>query len=390
MPRRSASSSSATSIARVQDRFPQPSPSESAILGFVVRRGQVTQPAIAAATGLSQQSVSRLVGDLVTRGALRFGARQANGRRGQPSLQVEIAPDYAYSIGVALMTDAMSVLLMDFTGNVVDFRHVDMPSMSRASVFERLEAIEAEFVLSNGIDRDRIFGVGVGISGYCLDGVSRYNTMHALDDWAMVELDKMFSDLLGVPAWVENDGNAAAVGESLLGAGRTHPSFAYIFIAAGVGGGVIVDHKLLRGVNGNAGEVALILPKNIYLHPSLETLRQTLTRHGVEIEGISDMVRRFDLNWPGIDEWIERTRDSFSLMISSVAAILDPDAIILGGRIPRPLAEKIIPHIEIYDNTRRAEPRPFPRILLSQTTEDACAIGAASMPLKRHFFTPST
>ncbi|MDH4260592.1 MAG: ROK family protein, partial [Gammaproteobacteria bacterium] len=162
----------------------------------------------------------------------------------------------------------------------------------------------------------------------------------------------------------------------------------YLFIAAGVGGGVVINHDLMRGVNGNAGEVALILPKNIYLHPSLESLRQTLLRRGVNVEGISDLVRRFDPDWPGVDEWIERTRDSFSLIVSSVAAILDPDAVVLGGRIPRTLAERVIPHIEIYDNTRRAEPRPFPRILLSETTQDACAIGAASMPFKHHFFTP--
>lgn len=371
-----------------RQRYPRPSSSEAAVLLAVVRQGGATQSAIAAATGLSQQTVSRLTGELVARGALRTGERQLHRRRGQPSVLLNIEPDYAYSIGVALMTDAMSVLLMDFAGQVVAYRHADMAAMTRPAVLDRLEEVLGEFVSVEGIDRDRIFGVGVGISGYCLDGGSRYNTVHALDDWAMVELDRTFSDLLGIPAWVENDGNAAAIGESLLGVGRTHPTFVYVFIAAGVGGGVVINNELARGAHGNAGEVALILPKNIYPHPSLESLRQTLLRHGVNVEGISDLVRRFDPGWPGVDEWIERTRDSFSLIVSSVAAILDPDAVVLGGRIPRALAEKVIPHIEIYDNTRRAEPRPFPRILLSETTQDACAIGAASMPFKRFFLTP--
>jgi predicted NBD/HSP70 family sugar kinase len=367
-------------------RYLRPSPSEASILAEVVRLGLAPQPTIAAGTSLSQQSVSRIVGELVDRGALRFGEKAASGRRGQPSSQVEVVPEYAYSLGVGLMTDAMSVVLMDFAGRVIDYRMTEMAAMTRSAVLERLEIALGDFVTARRIDRDRIFGVGVGISGYCLDGNSRYNTVHALDDWAMVELDRTFSDLLGIPAWVENDGNAAAIGESLLGVGRTHPSFVYIFIAAGVGGGVVINHELMRGRHGNAGEVALILPKNIYMHPSLETLRQTLARRGVAVDGISDLVRRFDPNWPGVDEWVERTRDSFSLMASSIAALVDPDAIVLGGRIPRALAEKVIPHIEIYDNTRRAEPRPFPRILMSETTQDACAIGAASMPLKRYFF----
>jgi predicted NBD/HSP70 family sugar kinase len=360
------------------------------MLAFVVRQGLVSQPAIAAATGLSQQSVSRLVSDLVARGALRYGPRLPSGKRGQPSQQVEATPSYAYSFGLSLMTDAIALVLMDFAGQVVDSALVRRPAMTRAAVFEAFNDVKADMLARHHIAPDRLFGLGVGLSGYCLDGQSRFNTVHALDDWALAPLDTLFQDELGLPTWVENDGNAAAIGESLLGVGRNVANFVYIFIATGVGGGVVINNKLWRGANGNAGEVALILPRNLYQHPSLGTLHQSLLRHGVAIDSITDLVEQFDPSWPGVDEWIERTRDSMSLMVSAVAATLDPDAIVLGGRIPKALAQMIIPHIEIYDNTRRAEPRPFPKILLSQTQADACAIGAASMPFKRYFFLPET
>jgi predicted NBD/HSP70 family sugar kinase len=120
------------------------------------------------------------------------------------------------------MTDAMSVLLMDFSGHVVGYDYVEMPSMSRRAVFDRLAQSEELLAQVPGA-RERLFGVGVGISGYNLDGKSRYNPPRALDDWAMVEIDTLFSQALGVPAWVENDGNAAAIGESLLGVGRDMP-----------------------------------------------------------------------------------------------------------------------------------------------------------------------
>lgn len=370
----------------IPDSFHLPSESETRVLSHVLRHRGVTQPDIVSATGLSQQTVSRLVNDLVERGAVQLGDRRTNGRRGQPRIELQIAPDHAYSIGVALMTDAMSVLLMDFSGHVVGYEHVVMPVMSRRAVFARLEDITERLVASHAIARDRLFGVGIGISGYNLDGKSRYNPPRALDDWAMVEIDALFSDALGLPAWVENDGNAAAIGESLLGAGRDFSNFVYVFIAAGIGGGVILNHRLMRGVHGNGGEIGLILPRNVYQLPTLETLLQSVRRRGVEVDGISDMLARFDIDWPGVDEWIERSRDPLSLIASSIAALLDPQAIVLGGRLPASLAQQIIPTIELFDDARREEPRPLPRIVPSQTRVDACAIGAAMLPLEQRFF----
>lgn len=363
----------------------QPSDTGSKILSFVLRSPGTTQPDIVRGTGLSQQTVSRQVNDLIANGALRMGQRQASGRRGQPRIEIELHPEHAYSLGVALMTDAMSVLLMDFAGNVVSYDCLDMPDMSRKSVFAQLREVTARLLADHRAAVGRLCGVGVGISGYCLDGKSRYNPPQALDDWAMVQIDALFSDALGLPAWVENDGNAAAIGESFLGAGRSYANFVYVFVAAGIGGGVINDHRLWRGVNGNGGELGLMLPRNTQL-PTLEALCDTIIGHGVELHGISDMLARFDVGWPGVGHWVESSRQSLSLIASSIAAILDTQAIVLGGRLPPELAELIIPVIELFDDARRQEPRQLPKIVRSQTSVDACAIGSAMIPLEKRFF----
>ena len=368
------------------DRFRKPSESESAILGHVLRNHGTTQPEIARSCELSQQTVSRLVNELVERGAMALGERRPSGRRGQPSIKINVAPDYAYSLGIALMTDAMSVLLMDFAGNVVDYDYLEMPVMTRKAVFGRLEGVKQQFLERTPSARERLTGVGIGISGYCLDGKSRYNPPRALDDWAMVPIDELFSDALALPAWVENDANAAAIGESFLGAGRSHSSFVYVFMAAGLGGGVVSNHRLMRGTHGNGGEIGLILPWRLFQLPTLKTLLQSIRKGGVEIDGISGMVSRFDPDWPGVAEWIEKSRDPLSLIASAIAALLDPEVIVLGGRLPRALAQKIIPTIELFDDARRQEPRPLPKIIVSQTHVDACAIGAAMLPLEQKFF----
>jgi predicted NBD/HSP70 family sugar kinase len=366
--------------------FRLPSDSEAKILSHVLRNRGATQPDIVKRTDLSQQTVSRLVNELVGRGALILGDRHSNGRRGQPRVDIEIAPDYAYSLGVALMTDAMSVLLMDFAGNVVDYDYLDMPVMSRSAVFSRIGAVKDRFLAKTPHAAARLAGVGIGISGYCLDGKARFNPPRALDDWAMVPIDQLFGEALNLPAWVENDGNAAAIGESFLGAGRNYSNFVYVFLAAGIGGGVILNHRLMRGTHGNGGEIGLIIPRNVYQLPTLETLLQSVRKAGVEVSGISAMLATFDPNWPGVDEWVEQARDPLSLIASSIAALLDPEAIVLGGRLPSQLAQKIIPKIELFDDARRQEPRPLPRLTLSQTNVDACAIGAAILPLEQKFY----
>lgn len=372
--------------ATIQDFLQRPSESEAAILGHVLRNPGTVQPTIARDCGLSQQTVSRLVGDLVDRGALALGERKASGRRGQPSVSINVEPHYAYSLGIALMTDALSVALMDFAGNVVGHEQFTMPVMSRKAVFARLQEMRDRLLDRAPAARERLSGAGIGILGPCLDGKSRFNPPRALDEFAMVPIDELFSERLGLPCWVESDGNAAAVGESFLVAGRQFANFVYIYVAAGLGGGVIVNNRLLRGSHGNSGEIGRMLPWRNFQIPTLETLLQSLRTNGVELDGLSTMLANFDPEWPGVDEWITRSRDQFSLIASAIAALLDPEAIVFGGRLPETLAAKLLPAIELFDDGRREMPRPLPRIIASRTSHDACAIGAAMLPLEQRYY----
>lgn len=361
-----------------------PTDSEKKILRAIVKAGSISQPDLVRNTQLAQQSVSRLVKGLIERGAIG-STRMASGRRGQPSVAVHIEAGFAYTFGVELMTDSFSVALMNFNCQVIDEVHYNQPSMSRNLVIPKLKDVFRLFISKHKLDSKRIFGIGVGISGYCLGGHGRYNTPKALDDWALIDLEDLLSEELGYPVWVENDANAAAIGESLAGAGRTYDNFVYLYIASGIGGGIIINGELHRGCYGNGGEVGLILPSQFYVPPTLDLLRVLACKHGQQLGNVSEMLEKFDVNWPAVDEWINQTQDSFSLIASSLSAILDTEAIVLGGRIPTPLAQKLIPHIDIYDDARRSSPRQMPRILCSEST-DIGSTGAAAIPLKKYFF----
>lgn len=76
-----------------------------------------------------------------------------------------------------------------------------------------------------------------------------------LSGWADVPLRSIFEEALGLPVTVENDANAAAYGEWMLGAGRGARNFVCLTLGTGVGGGVIAGGELYRGSSGFAGEI---------------------------------------------------------------------------------------------------------------------------------------
>lgn len=369
-----------------RETFKENSDVERAILGVVLRRGPLTQGEIASEIDRSQQTVSRLIARLIDRGALQQGSRVSSGKRGQLSVNIEIVPDYAYSFGVALLWDALSVTLMNFAGRVIDRRFTPMTMLTHDEVVEQLRKFIAELIEEWIPDSSRIFGVGFSIPGTFMHDTGQVNTPLVLEEWANMDIEAVLEDDLGLPVWIENDGNAAAIGESLVGVGRWAKDFVYLYIATGLGGGIILNGEIVRGEYGNAGEVAELLPPSIYPHPNLELLRKLVCKHGIEVATVSDLVNNFDPKWPGVFEWITRVRDSMSLIASASAALLDPEVVVIGGRIPRKLAEMLIPHVEVYDQRRRSEPRPLPRLVVAEARRDAAAIGAAALTFNSYFF----
>jgi len=90
--------------------------------------------------------------------------------------------------------------------------------------------------------------------------------------------------------------------------------------------------------------------------------------------------------WPAIERWIERVAPGLSVIASAVVAIVDPQAVVLGGRIPTDLAQRLMPRIAIDNVSRRGRARPQPSIVLAEAPFDAVALGAASLPFKECFF----
>ena len=105
------------------------------------------------------------------------------------------------------------------------------------------------------IKPEELIGIGIAspgpldISKGCVDGSPN------LPGWTGYSIEAGLSTFFNLPARIDNDANAAALGEYKFGAGKNKKNMVYITVSTGIGGGVIVDGRLMRGANGNAAEL---------------------------------------------------------------------------------------------------------------------------------------
>jgi predicted NBD/HSP70 family sugar kinase len=102
---------------------------------------------------------------------------------------------------------------------------------------------------------------GIGISTGGRVDFARGEVVDAtalLPDWRRIPLRDLTVAELGLPTWVDNDGNCAALGELWFGAGRDCHHFLSVVVGTGIGGGVILDRQVVRGATSAAGELGHI------------------------------------------------------------------------------------------------------------------------------------
>ncbi|WP_051938795.1 ROK family protein [Luteibacter sp. 9135] len=360
---------------------------ERALLTLVRDLGPVARSVLARSMGLAMQSVVRIVESLTERGFLRIGdeAIRSSGP-GQPSLPVTIVPDAAYAAGASVTAARTHLVILDLLGRPVAERHCRADGAHVDDVVQLLRGELTGMLGESGIPAERLFGLGVATTGYFV-GEGRLNTPAAMEDWALRDVEETLSRHLSLPVWIENDGNAATVGEKLFGVGRRYDSFAYVYVAAGLGGGVVTQGTLFRGVHGNAGEFTGTLPlEQRECRPSLARLLRLVNDAGGNLNDIDELLASFDIEWPGVDEWLATSAPVMTAIASAIGGVLDPEAIVIGGRIPPVLARHLIERTTFYAAPLRDLERPFPILVCAEAPGDAAALGAASLPFSEHFF----
>ena len=342
---------------------------------------------LARRTRLALPTVSRITDRLLQEGLIAGEEKVMMTAMGQPSLPLSIAPQAAYAFGVAVRADTLTVSLAHLSGSVVASTSEPHAGMTREETVERIALAIAGLMERSRVAPDRVCGLGLGLPGFFVSDPKRINAPLGMEDWATGDLERDLGGALGLPLLVENDGTAAALGEYQYGRGDRSSSLAFLYLDRGLGGGVVEDGRLLRGRRGNAGEfTGLLHPDARSDRPTLQVLHAIANEAGETYTSLDDMVRGIDPRSEIVDRWIERTVPATNAIISAIGAILDPDGIVIGGRLPGAIADRLIARLEFYSVPVRGRDRAFPTVYSSSVMGDAVSLGASALCFDRLFF----
>ena len=242
-----------------------------------------------------------------------------------------------------------------------DDRRPSRASDGLDATIETLLASLAHACSEAGVEASALRGLGVATPGWVDTERGIVPAAPQLIGWRDVPLVEMLQERLGPTVRLENDANAAALGENAFGAGRGTRHMLYITVSTGVGAGIIVDGRLYGGAKGSAGEIGHTIvdpsgpPCGCGKHGCLESLSSgtAIARRAAqaadrgdsaalagirEREGrlgarqVADAARQGDAASIAI---YEEAGYFLGIALANAVNLLSPEAIILGGGVMR-------------------------------------------------------
>lgn len=217
-------------------------------------------------------------------------------------------------------------------------------------------SVEAK-ITEKKLDKEEIAGVGVGVPGPIKDDGTVLFCSNL--GWGEFNVQTEVENLIGLPAKIGNDANMAALGEMWQGGGKGYNSIVMVTLGTGVGGGIIVNGKMICGNNGAAGEIGHICVDDSETETCgcgkkgcLEqyTSATGITRMTMQALNNSERPSKlrtvqyisakevFDAAKQGDDlalELVEKHGRILGKALAGVAGVCDPEAIIIGGGVSK-------------------------------------------------------
>ncbi len=354
-------------------------PSQKSALAQIRARHAASRSELAQAIGVSAPAMTKIARDLMDMGLAVEGERTDN-PRGAPSTKLTLAPDGAFSLGVFVEIDALSFALLDLSGKTLWQERTAADNADPADTVARIAKRAASVAADRIASPERLLGLGVAASGAFVEDRRTFATPRGMERWRSVDVAKLMEAAVGRRVILENDATAAALGELLIAGGGAPQSYFYIYFGNGLGAGHILNGQAVRGAFGNAGEIGMLaLPP--LARPTLKSLSERFGRPLGEISP-ADVEAMFEAGREDFMTWLDEGVDNLQTPLRAVIALIDPDTILLGGRMPRCVLDYVAGKLKAPAACRSAFGLPSATIALAQVNgADAAVYGAASLPL---------
>ncbi|HID64644.1 MAG TPA: ROK family protein [Anaerolineae bacterium] len=312
-------------------------------------------------------------------------------------------------IGIDLGGTKISTALVDAAGKIMarDYRQTRAAEGQKAIV-ERMVDAAYRVMGEAGLVPAQIAAVGVGSPGPIDSRTGVVTAPPNLPGWKNVPLKQLIEEALGITTFLENDANAAALGEHRFGAGRGVQNMIYVTASTGIGGGLILNGQLYSGTTGAAGEIGhiTVLPWGPYCgcgnRGCLEALASgtAIAREGRELvrRGMPTLITELAAGDPErvtaklvaeaaakgdieAQEILAEAMTYLGVGMASLVNLFNPELIVIGGGLTN-MGEKL------FGPVRRAiERRAFPaaaravKVVPAELGDDVGVLGAVAVAM---------
>ncbi len=392
----------------------------SSVLNYVFyHKSKAFRAKLAARVGLNKSTASSLVQELIERDLLRETGKNSIGGIGRPVTYLEVNPQAGFIIGIDLSLDLISVMITDIGGQTLWSKKKPINSKI---ILEEAVAIMLDLVMEAMAEckekDNRILGLGLAVPGLVdTNGDTLIYAPHF--NWRDVPLRKILTEATGLrEIYIENDANAATLGEHIYGVARRTSDFIFVFIGKGIGSGLFLNGKLYRGRNGYAGEIGhlpiiaepyhnlcdcgnlgcwetyanestILNRTNARLGKKPSSLISSLMMDQHAPLSISILKQAADAGDQDSLELFSEAGEAIGIGIAGLINVLNPDKVIVGGPISIAGSHLLPAIINSVKNHTLPDLNQDVQILLSEFGSDAVVIGAIATVTNQVLSTPT-
>jgi glucokinase-like ROK family protein len=389
------------------------------LLSYLWEAGRpVSRTYLVEVSGLNKSTVGSLLTQLQSWGFVKESGR-SDPRPGRPGVLIDLNPDAGRLIGVEIGVGFISVVVTDLKAQAIWRQKVETDSQVALTQTQILE--QAERLVHQAIEATAhagyLFGIGVGVPAL-IDHTTGTLLFAPNLKWSNVPLRDQWQERFGVPVMVENDANASALGEQMLGVAKQVDNFVYLSAGVGLGGGVIIGGKLYDGVGGFAGEVG-----HMTLEPDgplcncgnrgcwetlvgpvaiVQRVRQAAAQGRApallalgEVNGNANAIRLEHVlhaaaqGEPAVLDALDKVGRYLGIGIANLVNTFNPSLVVLGGALSL-AGPYILPRAQQEVDARAlAVVRQGVQVTLSAFRFDACVIGGVTLILREILSNPT-
>lgn len=378
------------------------------VLDLIRAARAISRVELAAATGLTAPTISEVVRELITDGLVLEAGRGAS-TGGKPPVLVQLNTQARYSVGVQLERNTCVIVVVDLAGRPVARTSFHGTASMPPDLALPMVAAQVNALLATVAgDRDKVLGVGLVSYGPQDRDAGVLLTPQPTKQWLGYPIAQQLAQRLGLPVLLDNDAAAAAIGEYWLGTVDPRTTYGCIYMATGIGGGVVVAGELYRGSSSNTVEIGHIsIDVNgdectcgnlgcveSYAGPSA-VVRQALATPGLAQRlsldpTAQDVLTEFtriaaaaNAGDPQARKLIETSARHLGCAAVTLACLFDLDMIVLAGpsfAVAGAIYQTVIQQ-EVDRRTFARQAHPV-RVVPSTSGSDAAAIGGAVLMLQ--------